>query len=39
MMDPDSAKLREGNDGQTEEAPMKRLSDFWEMSLWRYVGF
>ncbi|KAJ4493748.1 Muskelin N-terminus-domain-containing protein [Lentinula edodes] len=35
MMDSDSAKLREGNDGQTEEAPMKRLSDFWEMSLWR----
>ncbi|KAF8828701.1 hypothetical protein HHX47_DHR3000327 [Lentinula edodes] len=36
MMDSDSAKLREGNDGQTEEAPMKRLSDFWEMSLWRF---
>ncbi|KAJ3783538.1 Muskelin N-terminus-domain-containing protein [Lentinula aff. detonsa] len=29
------SELREGNDGLSEEAPMKRLSDFWKMTLRR----
>ncbi|KAJ4483838.1 Muskelin N-terminus-domain-containing protein [Lentinula aciculospora] len=35
IMDFDSTKPREGSDGQIEEPPIKRLSDFWKMTLRR----